>query len=114
MRARLEEDLRKLSPTAMLVFTSEDGLLAQVATADALPPGWRDVRYLRGGTKAWIKAGLSTSSGEERMASAAEDIWLRPYERRGDVSGAMAEYLQWEVDLLGMIERDGTTAFKAL
>jgi rhodanese-related sulfurtransferase len=113
IRSRLGVDLGKLPRAGRLVFTSEDGALAQVACADEFPGAFQRVAYLQGGTQAWVEAGLPVAAGEERMASPPEDIWLRPYERKGDVSGAMAEYLDWEVNLLAMIDRDGTTAFKA-
>jgi hypothetical protein len=45
------------------------------------------------------------------MADEAVDAWLKPYERKGDTTKAMAEYLSWEVDLLDRIARDGTTNF---
>lgn len=113
IRSRLAEDLPKVPATGRLVFTSEDGALAQLACADALPASPGTAAYLRGGTQAWVAAGLPTAAGEDRMASPPADVWLRPYERKGDTTGAMAEYLEWEVNLISMIERDGTTAFKA-
>ena len=45
------------------------------------------------------------------MADDALDLWLKPYERPDDTTTAMNEYLAWEVDLLGRIERDGSTNF---
>ena len=45
------------------------------------------------------------------MADDAVDVWLKPYERAGDTTGAMNEYLSWEVDLVARIERDGTCNF---
>jgi hypothetical protein len=63
-----------------------------------------------GGNAAWQAAGHALSD-EPRMADEAVDAWLKPYERTGDVAGAMQEYLTWEVDLLQRIERDGTTNF---
>ena len=45
------------------------------------------------------------------MADDPVDVWLKPYERAGDTTGAMNEYLSWEVDLVTRIERDGTCNF---
>jgi hypothetical protein len=45
------------------------------------------------------------------MADEPLDVWLKPYERGGDTSAAMSEYLSWETDLLARIERDGTCRF---
>jgi hypothetical protein len=48
------------------------------------------------------------------MADEAVDQWLKPYERSGDTKAAMKEYLDWEVDLLPRIARDGTSKFEPL
>ena len=45
------------------------------------------------------------------MADEAADQWRKPYERSGDVTAAMKEYLAWEIDLLPRIERDGSLSF---
>ena len=46
------------------------------------------------------------------MADEPVDQWLKPYERSGDTKAAMKEYLDWEVDLLPRIARDGTLQFE--
>ena len=89
-----------------LVLTSEDGVLAGLAAGESPRPA----RYLRGGNAAWQEAGL-TFSTEARMADEPLDYWPKPYERPGNTTEAMNEYLSWEVDLLPRIERDGTTRF---
>ena len=48
------------------------------------------------------------------MADEPVDVWLKPYERPGDTTSAMAEYLSWETDLLPRIDRDGSTDFRPL
>ena len=68
------------------------------------------VRWLVGGNAAWQAAGLPFST-EPHMADEPVDVWLKPYERAGDTTGAMNEYLSWEVDLVRRIERDGTCNF---
>jgi hypothetical protein len=45
------------------------------------------------------------------MADEPVDTWLKPYERAKNVREAMNEYLQWEVDLLPRIARDGSADF---
>ena len=67
-------------------------------------------RYLRGGNAAWKTAGFSLTT-DARMADEPLDYWPKPYERPGNTTDAMNEYLSWEVDLLPRIERDGTTRF---
>jgi 3-mercaptopyruvate sulfurtransferase SseA len=67
-------------------------------------------RYLRGGNAAWQTAGLPLST-DARKEDEPLDYWPKPYERPGNTTDAMNEYLSWEVDLLPRIERDGTTRF---
>jgi rhodanese-related sulfurtransferase len=114
IRSRLGEALAriaKISVRGTLVLTSEDGVLASLAVADAAALTTHDVRYLAGGTTAWQSAGQPLSQ-ELHMADDAIDVWLKPYERSGDTRGAMSEYLSWEVDLIERIARDGTCRFE--
>jgi 3-mercaptopyruvate sulfurtransferase SseA len=92
------------------VLTSADGVLAGLAVAEATALTGHPVRYLEGGNAAWQAAGLPFST-EPHMADEPVDVWLKPYERAGDTTGAMNEYLSWEVDLVARIERDGTCNF---
>jgi rhodanese-related sulfurtransferase len=110
IRSRLREALNKVSMRGTLVLTSEDGMLASLAVADAAALTTRQVHCLAGGTAAWQAAGHSLSQ-TPRMADDAIDVWLKPYERGGDTRGAMNEYLSWEVDLIERIARDGTCRF---
>jgi rhodanese-related sulfurtransferase len=110
VRSRLAEALRKMPLRAELVLTSEDGILAGLAVAEASAIANQPARALRGGNAAWRAAGLPVSA-EPLLASAPIDLWLKPYERPGDTVGAMAEYLSWETDLLTRIARDGTCNF---
>jgi rhodanese-related sulfurtransferase len=106
IRTRLSQALAKTPVNGELVLTSEDGMLAGLAASETRNPA----RYLRGGNTAWQAAGLPLST-DARMADEPLDYWPKPYERTGDTTGAMNEYLSWEVDLLPRIERDGTTRF---
>ncbi len=108
IRTRLQQALAKIPVNGTLVLTSEDGVLAGLTAVEAHVPA----RYLRGGNAAWTAAGLSFSA-EARMADEPLDYWPKPYERPGNTTDAMNEYLSWEVDLLPRIARDGTTRFMA-
>jgi rhodanese-related sulfurtransferase len=108
VRSRLAQALAKVPVNGTLVLTSEDGVLAGIAAMETRSPS----RYLRGGNAAWQAAGLPLST-EARMADEPLDYWPKPYERSGNTKAAMEEYLNWEVDLLPRIERDGTTRFQA-
>ena len=41
------------------------------------------------------------------MADPPTDVWYRPYDFKDDVEAAMRQYLDWEVDLVPQVERDG-------
>lgn len=112
IRARLSQTLPSLDLVNPVVITSDDGVLARFAVEEAAAASKREVRVLSGGTAAWVEAGLPLESGATRMANAADDIWLRPYEKDWGVEQAMQDYLSWEVALVEQIERDGTSRFR--
>ena len=107
MRSRIGEALEKIPVDSTVVLTSADGTLARLGASEFEGTAW-----LEGGTDAWITAGQETAQGEERMATATDDVWLRPYDRGGDVTQAMNAYLEWELALVAQIEADGTTQFR--
>jgi hypothetical protein len=110
IRTRLARALQRIRIDGMLVLTSEDGVLAELAVGEAEELMDAPVRFLKGGNGAWQRAGQAFSS-EPRMADEAVDQWRKPYERSGDVKAAMQDYLAWEVDLLPRIKRDGALRF---
>jgi len=110
IRSRLERTLGKMSLHGTLVLTSEDGVLASLAVAEASALTTHTVRCLAGGNAAWQASGRAMSA-EARMADDEVDVWLKPYERGSSTSDAMRDYLAWETDLLAHIERDGSCRF---
>jgi rhodanese-related sulfurtransferase len=114
IRARLGAALEKITPHGSLVLTSEDGVLAGLAVADARALTSLPVRYLDGGNAAWRGAGFSLTRDDPRMADEPVDAWLKPYERPDGVRQAMADYLAWETDLLPRIARDGCARFEVM
>ncbi len=110
IRSRLDRALAKISPHGTLVLTSEDGITAGLAVAEARRLTSLPVHWLQGGNAAWAASGFPFSA-DARMADEPLDVWLKPYERPGDATAAMNEYLAWEIDLLERIKRDGTTRF---
>jgi len=48
------------------------------------------------------------------MADPPTDVWYRPYDNKQDVEAAMRQYLDWEVDLVPQIKRDGDATFSVL
>ena len=110
IRSRLDRAFQKIPVRGTLVLTSEDGVLARLAVAEAEALAGVPARFLAGGNAAWKAAGYELSA-EPLMADEAADQWRKPYERSGDVTAAMKEYLAWEIDLLPRIERDGLLSF---
>jgi rhodanese-related sulfurtransferase len=110
IRSRLAHAFETIAPPGNVILTSEDGLLASLAVADAEALIGRPVQWLKGGNAAWAAAGLPMAT-EKRLADEPVDVWLKPYERATDHEAAMNAYLSWEVDLLDRIKQDGTTHF---
>jgi rhodanese-related sulfurtransferase len=113
IRSRLDRALPKISQRGTLVLTSEDGVLAALAVAEARALTTRAVRFLQGGNAAWRAAGHPLAKNDARMADEPVDAWLKPYERPDGAAQAMADYLAWETDLLPRIARDGCARFSA-
>ncbi len=111
VRSRFAKSLPKLPGADMLVLTSPDGLLADLASADAAGVVDGPVRVLAGGTAAWRAAGYPVETGHAHMADDNDDAWYRPYDSDSAVEAAMREYLRWEVALVEQIERDETIDF---
>jgi rhodanese-related sulfurtransferase len=110
IKTRLERAFEKIPQNGTFVLTSEDGVLARLAVAEAKTLTDKSVRYLGGGNAAWRAAGKPFSA-EAKMADEAVDQWRKPYERSGNSKAMMQEYLDWEVDLLPRIKRDGSLQF---
>lgn len=110
IRSRLDHAFKTIAPQGEVILTSEDGVLASLAVADAQALTDRPVYWMKGGNAAWAAAGFPLSTAE-RLADEPVDVWLKPYERPNDNEAAMNAYLSWEVDLLERIKQDGTTRF---
>jgi rhodanese-related sulfurtransferase len=111
IRTRLDRAFKTIPHNGTIVLTCEDGALARMAVAEASALTERPVRYLSGGNAAWRAAGRPLSA-EAKMADEPVDQWRKPYERSGNTKAMMQEYLDWEVDLLPRIERDGSLQFE--
>ena len=112
IRSRLAPALKKIPRRGTLVLTSEDGVLAGLASRDAAALRYGDpVRYVRGGNAAWKEQGYPLGPEPVLMADEALDTWLKPYERPNDTHAAMRDYLAWETDLIARIKRDGSARF---
>ncbi len=113
VRSRLDQALDALPAHRTLILTSPDGVLAHYVAADlAQRQPAKEGLVLDGGTRAWIDAGFTAASGAEMSTTEANDIWYKPYEQASSVREAMQGYLDWEVNLVAQIERDGDAQFR--
>ncbi len=111
IRARLADALTRLPAVKSYIVTSGDGRLARLAARDLAKLTDAEVLALEGGTDAWRAAGLSIEEGYANLAADREDIFYKPYDREGTVEDAMNQYLDWEIELINQIKRDGTLVF---
>lgn len=114
LRSQLADVLGRLPAADTIVFTSGDGRLAQLATADARALRSTPAFALAGGTQAWHAAGLPLESGETRMASAPDDIRLKAREQKEGIEDAMKAYLKWEIELAEQMAADDDQRFRIL
>jgi rhodanese-related sulfurtransferase/predicted metal-dependent enzyme (double-stranded beta helix superfamily) len=112
-RGRAAQALARAPADAVIVLTSQDGVLAKLAAAEIAATIGRDVRSLLGGTGAWLAAGFATESGAERLL-VADDVWYRPSERDVEREAFMRDYLTWETNLVEQIARDGDAQFRVV
>ncbi len=112
IRANLESNLKQIPDAKLLVLASPDGIIAQLAAAEAARLTQTPVKVLQGGTAAWRAAGFPVETGMTRIADATDDVRYRPYDRTDKIEEAMQDYLAWEVNLVKQIERDDDVVFR--
>lgn len=117
-RARLEESIKTMSPSASFVVTGNDAALAALTAQDLAKLTGKSVSVLAGGNGAWRKSGLPVKSGMERPGTQVDDIFVQPF-LWGQLDPASAEfhkaandYLTWELQLPAQLERAKETDFK--
>ena len=111
----ISEMLAKQKGVTRIVLVSPDGEIAALAAAEAADAaGGLPVAVLAGGMKAWRDARLPVEAGHVRMADPPTDVWYRPYDFKDNVEAAMRQYLEWEVDLVPQVKRDGDAAFSVM
>lgn len=112
-RARLDQTVANLPEAAGYVAISEDGVVGSYAAAELAELTGKPAAALDGGMAAWRAAGEPVEEGETHHADEPDDVWLKPYERKGVVEDFMREYLTWEIDLIKQVERDDLVSFRA-
>jgi rhodanese-related sulfurtransferase/predicted metal-dependent enzyme (double-stranded beta helix superfamily) len=111
----IPEMLAQQKGVTRIVLVSPDGEIAALASAEAeAAAGGLPVVVLADGLKAWRDAKLAVEAGHTRMADPPTDVWYRPYDFKDNVEAAMQQYLDWEVDLVPQVKRDGDAAFSVL
>ncbi|HZP98049.1 MAG TPA: rhodanese-like domain-containing protein [Reyranella sp.] len=109
------EMLQKQAGAKRIVLVSPDGEIAALAAAEAgEASNGVPVVILKGGMKAWRDTGLAVENGHTRMADPPTDVWYRPYDFKENIEAAMRQYLEWEVDLVPQVKRDGDARFSVL
>jgi rhodanese-related sulfurtransferase/predicted metal-dependent enzyme (double-stranded beta helix superfamily) len=118
-RANLARTLPEMTAKQMgvtqVVLVAPDPEIGALAAAEiAEHTGGLPVVVLTGGMKAWRDAGFAVETGHVHMADPPTDVWYRPYDFKEDVEAAMRQYLDWEVDLVPQVDRDGDARFSVL
>ncbi|PWC36017.1 rhodanese-like domain-containing protein [Azospirillum sp. TSO35-2] len=111
-RARLAEAVARLPEGVRPVLTCGDGTLTRYAVAD-FPAGRRPL-LLEGGTRGWVEAGLPLSRDLDRLGPEPDDVYKRPYEGTDNGAAAMQGYIDWELELVAQLTRDGAHRFRVL
>jgi rhodanese-related sulfurtransferase len=107
--------LAKQAGARQIVLVSPDSEIAALAAPEATEAAnGLPVLVLAGGMKAWRDAKLPIETGHTRMADPPTDVWYRPYDFKEDVEAAMRQYLDWEVDLVPQVKRDGDASFSVM
>jgi len=116
LRSQLVESFKALPEATAYILTSDDGKLAKLCFADIQSLVNKPVYCLKGGNAAWLKDGQKLVNGDEKFSVEPIDVWRIPFaanKAKGEtVEDAMRAYLDWEVDLMAQLGRDGTTKFK--
>lgn len=116
-RARLAGTIARLPKGVRPVLTCGDGTLTRYAVADFtlshLSGGQRPL-LLAGGTKGWVAAGLPLSTDLDRLGGEPDDVYKRPYEGTDNSAAAMQGYIDWELELVDQLKRDGAHNFHVI
>ncbi len=108
VRSRINQLIGFLPPAEVYVASAPDEKFAKLAASEMVKMTSTPVAYLKGGNSSWVEAGLTQDKGMELAIGPVDDIYERPYDREKGIEEAMNLYLDWEIELIHQIERDGT------
>ncbi len=118
LRSRLPELVDDMPASDMLVATCPDSRLASLAARDLADLTHRPVAVLTGGTEAWRVSGRGLAKGLTRTLGEVDDAAAEFVVREGDdpvtVRAAQRRMLDWQGELLQILQRDRTFSFPEL
>ena len=116
IRPRLGRLPQKVLGARRIVVFAENLDMARLALADLAELTSAQVAIVDGGIAAWRAAGLSVvaSPGDPPDSERIDFIFWNHNRHETDegAAQAMRNYLQWELDLPGEIEKDGLSGFR--
>lgn len=115
-RPRLPRFPAKMFDNHRIIIFADDVAVAKLARADLAELSKAQVAIVDGGIAAWRNAGLPTvESPDDPPDSERIDFIFWNHDRHDNSESsrrAMQNYLQWELDLPGEIEKDGLSGFQ--
>jgi rhodanese-related sulfurtransferase len=116
IRPRLSRLPRRVLDARRIVVFADDVAVAKLALADLAELSQAQTAIVDGGVAAWRAAGYSIVETPDTPADSERiDFVFWNHNRHGTDEGAaqaMRNYLQWELDLPGEIEKDGLSGFQ--
>jgi rhodanese-related sulfurtransferase len=114
-RARLAQDLRGVphDTTLVLIGDADGDEPADLAAADLNTLGYRDVRRLQGGFRAWRDAGHAVGQGADTLPDArCIDYLFFVHDRHDGNKAAARQYLAWETGLIAQLDAQELATFR--
>ena len=116
IRPLLDRLPAKVRDAARIVVFAEDVAVARLSLLDLAELTAAEIAIVKGGVAAWREAGYSVAATPNDPPDSERIDFIFWNHDRHDSSDssrrAMENYLQWELDLPGEIERDGLSGFR--
>jgi rhodanese-related sulfurtransferase len=110
-RVDLAAAAENLPDVSMYVVMAPEKGMALLGGRDLLRHTKAAVKWLPGGLGAWTGAGFEAERGSDRTLSEPNDKYHRFFGHPTKAEAAMKQYLEWEINLIDQIKRDGTLSF---